>query len=367
MSGSKFIARADIPAWLKELSSSYEVFAPRVEGQTKPGAGGATAVVYRLYTPEAGIELDKKPTESAKHAIFPRSEALLTYHRVKKPENPGQTDLILKEPADPAPRLVFGLLSCDARGFLVFDPVYDGCGTGGKAKDPYYLKRRDNTVLIVRACDKVLSSCFCHWVGGGPASTEGADVLATEVADGFLLEPVSERGAKTLESKLLKDGSDKEAAAKTAHEAATKALGEAPDLGKAPEALLARFDDATFWRDESGHCISCGACTYLCPTCYCFSITDEGAGLNGVRARNWDACMTPLFTLEASGHNPRTGKAQRLRNRVGHKFSYYPGIHNGRIACCGCGRCIKSCPSSVDIRRIVTDAINAKDSKEAGK
>ncbi len=31
--------------------------------------------------------------------------------------------------------------------------------------------------------------------------------------------------------------------------------------------------------------------------------------------------------------------------------------HAGRIACCGCGRCIKSCPSSVDIRRIVTDAL----------
>jgi predicted aldo/keto reductase-like oxidoreductase len=67
--------------------------------------------------------------------------------------------------------------------------------------------------------------------------------------------------------------------------------------------------------------------------------------------------MSPLFTLEASGHNPRPNKADRLKNRVGHKFSYYPSLHSGRFSCCGCGRCIRSCPSSVDIRKIVLDAV----------
>jgi ferredoxin len=128
-------------------------------------------------------------------------------------------------------------------------------------------------------------------------------------------------------------------------------------LSGSADALRGKFDDLAFWEAEASKCLSCGACTYLCPTCYCFNLTDEARGALGARIRSWDACMLPLFTMEASGHNPRTGKIQRLRNRIGHKFSYYPGLHNGRIACCGCGRCIKSCPSSVDIRRIVTDAI----------
>ena len=76
-----------------------------------------------------------------------------------------------------------------------------------------------------------------------------------------------------------------------------------------------------------------------------------------MRLRSWDTCMASLYTLEASGHNPRTQKAARLKNRVGHKFAYFIRNNDGRISCCGCGRCIKSCPSSVDIRKIVKDAL----------
>jgi predicted aldo/keto reductase-like oxidoreductase len=43
---------------------------------------------------------------------------------------------------------------------------------------------------------------------------------------------------------------------------------------------------------------------------------------------------------------------------MGHKFAYYPELHEGLIACCGCGRCIKSCPVSLDIRAVVQAAQN---------
>ena len=140
-------------------------------------------------------------------------------------------------------------------------------------------------------------------------------------------------------------------------DAAEAAMGEAPEVRAAQGQLLALFDNAEFWEAQSGKCISCGTCTYLCPTCYCFNISDEKFGHEGVRLRTWDNCMSSQFTLEASGHNPRPTKANRLKNRVGHKFSYYPSLHDGNIACCGCGRCIKSCPASVDIRAIVLNAI----------
>ena len=95
-----------------------------------------------------------------------------------------------------------------------------------------------------------------------------------------------------------------------------------------------------------------------CPTCHCFDIVDEPEGVTrGTRRRNWDTCQTARFTVHASGHNPRPTKAHRLKNRVGHKFSYYPTLHDGLIACCGCGRCVKSCPVSVDIREIVQNAV----------
>lgn len=343
----KFISLEDLPGWLEELARTRTVYAPRREGR---------AVVYRPWNSGEMPELGARPTESAKHIVFPRSEALFSFRKEGEPGDPAQRKLSFMEAAEPGQALVFGALSCDARGFSAFDPVYDGCGTKGLAKDPYYLKRRAQTLFIVRACKGPLNTCFCHWLGGGPASTDGADVLATDVEGGFVLQSVSEKG----EALVASLGAAPEAlmeAARAAHAEARKRMGEAPTLDAAPAALLSLFGNAVFWGRQSAHCLSCGACTYLCPTCYCFNITDESNGLAGVRLRSWDTCMSPQFTLEASGHNPRADKAARLKNRVGHKFSYYPELHGGRFSCCGCGRCIKSCPSSVDIRQIVLEAI----------
>ncbi len=345
----KFISFDDLPAWLAELGNGRTVYAPRRQGQ---------AVVYLPYQTGEALEFAQRPTESAKHTVFPRSEGLFAFRKDGDPENPNNRKLTLTEAEEPGKAVVFAALSCDARGFFTFDPVYDGCGTEGIAKDVYYLKRRENTVLVVRACKTALSTCFCHWVGGGPASPQGADVLATDVDNGLLLQAVTEKGAALLESSKLSQGTDAQAkSAKSAHEAVAKSMGPAPALDGASKSLLSLFDNRDFWIGQSSGCISCGACTYLCPTCYCFNLTDESNGIAGTRLRTWDTCMSALFTLEASGHNPRLGKAARLKNRVGHKYSYYPKIHGGRFACSGCGRCIKSCPSSIDIRKIVLNAI----------
>lgn len=352
---SKYISGAKLSGWLGELGSRFKVWAPRYEGLGRTGA-----VVYRPFDPAHPLELTRKPTESVKHVLFPRSETLMNYRRNQDPENPGKPALNIETPEAPAPALIFGCLPCDARGFLVFDPVYDGSGTRGAKKDPYYLRRRASTVIIAKACASVFNTCFCNLVGGSPSSTEGVDVLATEVEGGYLLMPVTPEGEAALDSPLLEKADDgKIGAAKESHERAEARLDKSGDIGGAAEALWKKFEDKGFWLGESAHCLSCGACTYLCPTCYCFNMTDEYSGLNGSRLRSWDACMTPLFTLEASGHNPRMGKAERLKNRVGHKFSYYPRLHASRVACVGCGRCIKSCPSGVDIRRIVADALGS--------
>jgi len=186
----------------------------------------------------------------------------------------------------------------------------------------------------------------------------------TALPDGWLLESVTEKGETLLNSSLLTNGESRIEEARGIKSMAEDRMEEAPDISTAPEHLLALFDNAEFWEEVSDRCISCGTCTYLCPTCYCFNITDEKFGMEGVRLRTWDNCMSNLFTMEASGHNPRPTKAHRLKNRVGHKFSYYPSIHGGNMACSGCGRCIKSCPVSVDIRAIVKKAIAAPTAAE---
>jgi ferredoxin len=343
----KFISFDALPGFLAGIAEHNTVYAPRREGGS---------VVYRPLKPGDAPELGARPTESCKHVVFPRSEELFAFAREADKEQPGVQRLVLTEPPEPGPSVVFGALSCDARGFLAFDPVYAGSGTGGSAKDTYYLRRRSRTLLVVKACKSVLNTCFCNWVGGGPASPQGADVVAVEAEQGLVLDILSEQGAAFAES-LPAASAGQIGAAAAAVKTVEDALPKAADLSAAPGALAALFSSAEFWKNESAQCLYCGACTYLCPTCYCFNITDESDGLSGTRLRSWDNCMSPLFTLEASGHNPRPNKADRLKNRVGHKFSYYPSLHAGRFSCCGCGRCIKSCPSSVDIRKIVLDAV----------
>jgi ferredoxin len=110
--------------------------------------------------------------------------------------------------------------------------------------------------------------------------------------------------------------------------------------------------EADFWDDIAFSCINCGTCTYLCPTCWCFDIQDEVHGKHGIRERNWDSCMFPLFTLHGSGHNPRGQKVQRVRQRFMHKLKYYVDKYGDGIQCVGCGRCIQYCPVNIDIRKV---------------
>ena len=75
---------------------------------------------------------------------------------------------------------------------------------------------------------------------------------------------------------------------------------------------------------------------------------DETTAKKGRRIRIWDSCMFPEYTLHASGHNPRPTRAERLKNRIYHKFKF--NIDNfGVASCVGCGRCIALCPANVDL------------------
>ncbi len=345
MERAKYLQDNNLKPWLAELSQTNTVFAPRWQGDV---------LLFVPFDPNKDMAIDGQATLSPKETLFPRSETLFDFTYRKDPDDLGKMLMENREILPEESVVVFGGRPCDARGFTMFDRVY----LSGKIKDIYYQSRREKTILITLACEKPVSTCFCHWVGCGPADHTGSDVLATVVEGGFLLEAVSTKGEKLLDSSLLTDGTKWIGEAQELQKRALAMLGEVPDMATVPGKLMEIFDDLGFWERVSAKCLSCGACAYLCPSCYCFTISDEKVGLKGSRLRSWDNCMSAQFTMEASGHNPRPTKAHRMRNRVGHKFSYYPQVHNGHISCCGCGRCIKSCPVGMDIREIVLQAVN---------
>ena len=111
--------------------------------------------------------------------------------------------------------------------------------------------------------------------------------------------------------------------------------------------------DNPLWEELGEKCLSCGACTIVCPTCPCFNVFDEInlKQTEGRRIRQWDSCMFREYSMVAGGHNFRESRAERLKLRFTHKLQAFVGKF-GEPACVGCGRCIDTCPVDIDIRTV---------------
>ena len=113
----------------------------------------------------------------------------------------------------------------------------------------------------------------------------------------------------------------------------------------------ALFDDPA-WATLSEACLGCGTCTFVCPTCQCYDIRDFDCGRGVLRYRCWDSCMYADFTKMSAGQ-PRLTQKERFRQRFMHKLVYYPENNNGLYSCVGCGRCVKKCPISMNIVKVM--------------
>jgi len=352
VSASMYIAQDKLTTTLDELAKKFELWVP-VAAMEKQR-------VVRFMPYQAGMEpvLAEQSGLGPKNALLPQVETLLKFSYRKDVDDPGQKRLQLEAPEPPKQALIFGARPCDARGFLIFDQVF----SHGPYVDDIYTARRETTLIATLVCLDEDAACFCSSVGSGPADMEGSDLRLTPIAGGYVVEALNDRAQPVMEV-LAEPASEIQLAAarKVQEEAAQRRVGGA-DLTQSRASFLKRFEDMGYWREMVSQCLSCGICTYVCPTCYCFSITDEMKEDRGERIRSWDSCMFYTYTAEASGHNPRPTRLERYRNRVGHKFGYFPEKYQGMIACCGCGRCIRGCPVSIDIRRV---AENLKESSDA--
>ena len=329
------LPKSDLNAFVTKLMETYRVIAPvRRDGELR----------FDAVTSAAEATLDyRNTTKSPKSAFFPQSEAMIRYGRER-----GRFNEINAVPVDTRPTLLLGVRPCDARSFLLLDKIF----AEGEYLDPYYMSRRENTIVASLACDRPRQTCFCNAFGSGPYDSEGADILLRDAGDAYLIDSVSERGAKLL-SDLELDSADAahESRADEIKDAAVGRLREIEPVAGIERELHTLFD-SDVWTEVSEKCLACGTCTYVCPTCHCFTIEDRMLAQSGERIRAWDSCMFPTFTVHASGHNPRPTQAARWRQRTMHKFDYLPR-NVGAFGCVGCGRCIQSCPVRLDIREVL--------------
>ena len=330
----KVIEKSKLPALIAELANEHEIFAPVKEKNVVSFERLSSGNEAYL-----GFRNTKKPP---KEVFFPQTETLFTY-RI------GEKDVeIVDAPTVKAKMVVLGVRPCDARSFVLLDKFF----SSGEHKDLYYLEKRKNTTIVGLACNRPLSTCFCTSLGGNPFGKEGMDLLLQDINDKYLIETVTESGEELVKKfPWLKDAEKADVEkAKRLSEDAENAVKFKVSVKDVSEKLDRMFDDP-LWAQIYQKCLGCGVCTFLCPTCYCFDILDEGTE-ERKRVRIWDSCQFPCFALQGSGHNPRPSGKERMRQRIMHKFNYFVKNH-GESFCVGCGRCVQECPVNLDIREVV--------------
>ncbi len=301
--------------------------------------------VFREFSSDAEPDFSFQNVRiSPKGLIQPQCENLMTF-KAGRGEDSGELKAV-ERPV--VPQTVVGIRPCDAQAVTLAKRNF----VSERYTDTYWLSRYEATTFVGMACNKPCASCFCTSVGGGPFSETGLDALLVDLGDSFAVKVLTPKGEDFAGNLGAETGGLEDKVAALKSEAENKIVSHAPTDRLASRSVMELYT-APFWEEVAFACINCGVCTFLCPTCWCFDIQDEVSGENGIRMRNWDACMFPLFTLHGSGHNPRSAKLARVRQRFMHKLKYYVDVYGNGVACVGCGRCVQGCPVNIDIRRVM--------------
>lgn len=292
-----------------------------------------------------GTEYSKaaNTSRSAKDFFFPQVEDMASFN-VK-----GKEIEVIDTREECEDFVVFGVRACDAKSFDILDTVYLA-----DPVDSYYANRREHGVIMTMACNKPTDTCFCGTFGIDAADPKG-DVSCWMSDSELFLSANTEKGKALLDSiSILEDADDN--AADDVKASIKTVLDKLPlkDVsadGMKEKSLMEVFNSDK-WAELSESCLGCGTCTFVCPTCQCYDIRDYDTGHGVMRYRCWDSCMYSDFTLCAHG-NTRTTQLQRFRQRFMHKLVYYPENNGGVFGCVGCGRCLRSCPISMNIVKVM--------------
>jgi ferredoxin len=252
------------------------------------------------------------------------------------------------------PRIIIGVPNCDVTALALLDEIY----LDEAFPDPFYRERRNNTLIIAADCHSVNEHCHCTSYGVRPWSEEIADMAVFAAGDNMFIRVITGRGAELAKELPAAERVDDPAGTVLAEEkhkeieTALAALNKnLPDYKTTGEIVIKAGRDT--WKKYASKCVSCGACTTICPTCSCFILIDR-PGFEKVKQA--DACQYPGFERVAGGEDALFELDHRFRNRYMCKYVWRPQKFRS-LACTGCGRCIEACLGKINKNELFMELI----------
>jgi len=329
------ILRKDkLDGFIKSLARKMKVCAPVAKGHNN--------FAFEEVSSAGEIALSYIPTIlPPKKYFMPQREKMLDF------------DLTGDQPKDAAnleaPGMaIFGVHTCDLAGIQCLNMVFSE-----KPRDYNYILRKEKVLIIGLECNAYCDGHASCALVGNHYPNGGYDLFFTDLGDRFIIHVNTQKGEELVEGMGLAKANPADMSALDAvREGKKKAFQNeiGTELKDLP-AVFAKGTDSKVWKEVGDRCVSCGNCTNVCPTCYCFDMADT-INLDmktGFRTRTWDSCQFGTFATVAGGENFRSERSERQRHRLYRKFKY-PIDKFYRSFCTGCGRCTRTCMAKISLK-----------------
>ena len=328
--------KIDRDEWYRLLQvlslSSYNIFAPVRKN------GGIDYKIVNMESRDEIIYNEAKPATPLKMFFLPVKLNVTEIEKVSKKT------------------IIIGAPACDVEGLKLLDLI----NLNEKFRDETYHSRRENTIIISTDCYVIGEHCHCTTYGINPYPANGCDIALSSDKDSLYLMTWSEKGDQFIKN-LISSGQfdlidqNKIETLSENRNRTIKALSEKNEniSGTEKTSITIRASGPEIWKKYSSRCVSCGACSAICPTCTCFLLIDR-PGFEKIKQQ--DTCQYPAFERVAGGEDPLKKLSIRFKNRYLCKYFWRPKRFNA-IACTGCGRCIEACIAKISKNELIMELI----------
>lgn len=326
-----------IESWNKQLTGlipEFDIFAPvpfedNIEYSPINRSSDVDKIIYNR----------PKPSTPLKTFFLPVKENVVKFNQ------PGKK------------RIILGIPACDLHGLSILDEIY----MDEDYLDPAYSRHRSNTLLIGSDCYSFQEHCHCTSYGFNPWPEKNEDLILSHIEHLVILELRSEKGRKFAGEFLIPDSVPSKNTIDKLNNLRADIASEIqlrnrfiPDYEKT--GILVNEAEDEIWKKYSDSCVSCGACSAICPTCTCFLFIERP---EFEKVRSLDTCQYPGFERVAAGEDPLRQLSKRFRNRYMCKYVWKPEKFESK-ACTGCGRCIEACIGEINKNELFAE-LNQKE------